>query len=81
EPEKLQATKANFPQALAVDMESTAIAQSCFHYKCPLIVTRQISDIVGQHNQKEIYEKFWQDAPKQASELLQKLLTQLTNLA
>ena len=36
--------KQHFPQALAVDMESCAIAQVCFQLDVPLTIIRSISD-------------------------------------
>lgn len=81
EPEKLQATKTNFPTALAVDMESAAIAQSCYLYKCPLMIIRQISDVVGTEKQDEIYNRFWENAPEQSSLILRQVLTRLANLS
>ncbi len=80
EPEKLQATKNNFPKALAVDMESTAIAQSCYLYNCPLMVIRQISDVVGEENQQKIYDEFWENAPEQSSLVLRQVLNRLADL-
>ncbi|CAL4326274.1 5'-methylthioadenosine/adenosylhomocysteine nucleosidase [Buchnera aphidicola] len=37
--------KNNFPSAIAVDMESTAIAQVCHKFTIPLIVVKSISDL------------------------------------
>jgi len=81
EPEKLQATKANFPKALAVDMESTAIAQSCYLYNRPLMVIRQISDVVGTENEQAICEAFWEHAPEQSSLVLRQVLNRLADLS
>ena len=80
EPEKLKTTKTNFPKALAVDMESAAIAQCCFLYNCPLMVIRQISDVVGTEKQDEIYNQFWKNAPEQSSLVLRQVLTRLADL-
>lgn len=80
EPEKLQKVKTTFPNALAVDMESAAIAQSCHHYQCPLMVIRQISDVVGTPHEQEILDKFWENAPKEATTLLLKILDKLADL-
>lgn len=80
EPEKLQAVKKEFPTALAVDMESTAIAQSCHWYNCPLMVIRQISDVVGTQNQQQICEAFWQNAPQEGTNILLSVLNKLSNL-
>ena len=80
EPEKLHTVKTEFPTALAVDMESAAIAQSCYLYQCPLMVIRQISDVVGTENEQAILDAFWENAPAEATQLLQNVLEKLTNL-
>lgn len=72
--EKLQEIKANFPAALAVDMESAAIAQTCYLYDIPLLVLRQISDVPGAENHAEQYATFWENAPKNSINALYKIL-------
>lgn len=47
---------------LACDMESCAIAQSCYLTKVPFIIVRAISDLIGSNNKFE-YQTF---APKAA---------------
>ena len=81
EPEKLYKVKADFPNALAVDMESTSIAQACYLYHCPLMVIRQISDIVGEAHEQDVYEAFWENAPEEAAHLLLKILDKLSQLS
>lgn len=72
--EMLQDIKAKFPAALAVDMESAAIAQTCYLYNVPLLTVRQISDVPGSENHAEQYATFWQNAPKQSMRLLTDIL-------
>ena len=72
--ETLQAIKAKFPAALAVDMESGAIAQTCYLYEVPLLTMRQISDVPGSENHAEQYATFWQNAPKHSVNLLREIL-------
>ena len=72
--EKLQEIKNHFPSALAVDMESAAIAQTCFLYDVPLLSVRQISDVPGAENHAEQYATFWQNAPKKSMELMTEIL-------
>ena len=69
--------KRNFPEALAVDMESAAIAQICWLYEVPLLVVRQISDITGSDHQSEQYLTFWDNAPQHSIEVLQRILDSL----
>ncbi len=57
---ELDQIKAKFPDGLAVDMESAAIAQVCHIYDVPFISFRIISDspAQGEGNARQ-YENFW----------------------
>ena len=57
--EELDTIKGNFPEGLAVDMESGSIAQVCHIYKVPFISFRIISDTPGAENHWEQYTNFW----------------------
>ena len=57
--EELDTIKGNFPDGLAVDMESGSIAQVCHIYKVPFISFRIISDTPGAENHWEQYTNFW----------------------
>ena len=57
--EELDKIKSNFPAGLAVDMESAAIAQTCYIYAVPFVSFRIISDTPGVDNHIEQYENFW----------------------
>ena len=57
--EELNVIKGNFPDGLAVDMESGSIAQVCHIYKVPFISFRIISDTPGAENHWEQYTNFW----------------------
>lgn len=67
----------NFPTALAVDMESAAIAQTCYIYQQPLLCIRQISDIPGHPFSAEQYANFWQNAATKTINLLPQILKRL----
>jgi adenosylhomocysteine nucleosidase len=67
---QLAQIKATFPEALAVDMESAAIGQVAFLMHKQFISLRIISDVVGKEGQLESYEKFKQDTPKTAAEMV-----------
>lgn len=59
--DELQAIKGRFPEALAVDMESAAIAQTCYLYGVPFLSFRIISDTPGAHEENFVqYLDFWQ---------------------
>ena len=71
---ELQNIKHNFPDALAVDMESTAIAQVCYLYNIPFISIRMISDTPGIENHYNQYLDFWKLAPKTSFSILKQIL-------
>ncbi len=47
-----------FQNAIAVDMESAAMAQVAYNFKIPFIIIRGISDIVNNENNYDDYKKF-----------------------
>ena len=53
--QELETIKANFPEGLAVDMESASIAQVCHLYEVPFISFRIISDTPGAEKHLEQY--------------------------
>ena len=76
--EQLNRIKDSFPEALAVDMESAAIAQTCYLYKKDFISMRVISDSPGaSHNNALQYENFWETAPEHTFTVLHNLILNL----
>ncbi len=70
--------KGNFPEALAVDMESGAIAQVCHLSKVPFLALRVISDSPGaSHDNTKQYLDFWNDAPRESFVLLKDMIKRL----
>ena len=57
--EKMRSIIANFPDAKAVDMESCAIAQTCYLNHVPFISFRVISDIPLRDTDASQYHDFW----------------------
>lgn len=57
--EQLQKIKNRYPEGLAVDMESGALAQVCYIYKVPFLSFRIISDTPGADNHFDQYQNFW----------------------
>ena len=49
----------HFPHAKAVDMESAAIAQTCYAYKIPFLSLRIISDLPMTDEHASQYKGFW----------------------
>jgi len=76
--EAVNRIKGNFPDALAVDMESGAIAQVCHLNKVPFLALRVISDSPGaSHDNTKQYLDFWTDAPQETFMLLKDIITNL----
>lgn len=67
---RLQEIKKQFPKALAVDMESAAMAQTCYLNNVQFLSLRIISDVVGKAGQVEQYNSFWENMPHQAAEMI-----------
>lgn len=57
--EKAQEIINHFPEAKAIDMESAAIAQTCYTNKVPFISFRVISDIPLRDTDASQYHDFW----------------------
>ena len=57
--EKMRSIVEKFPEARAVDMESCAIAQTCYINKVPFISFRVISDIPLRDTDASQYHNFW----------------------
>lgn len=73
--EQINEIKQKFPDALAVDMESAAIAHVCYKKKVEYFCMRVISDSPGAgHNNSVQYDNFWADAPAHTFELVKRLL-------
>jgi len=68
----------HFPEAVAVDMESGAIAQVCYIKKTPFVSMRVISDSPGaSHDNSQQYSDFWADAPAHTLAIVRDLLQKL----
>ena len=76
--ESVNKIKGNFPDVLAVDMESGAIAQVCHLNKVPFLAMRVISDSPGaNHDNTQQYLDFWTDAPQESFALLKDIINKL----
>ena len=66
-----------YPDALACDMESTAVAQVCRHYGVPFLSFRIISDTrVGGHDM-QAYADFWDRISDSSFQFLKQLIDTL----
>ena len=76
--EQINEIKKYFPEVLAVDMESAAIAHVCELRHVPFLSFRVISDSPGASpNNTSEYTNFWETAPKHTFEVLRNLLLTL----
>ena len=76
--EQVNRIKSNFPDVLAVDMESAAIAHVCYKKSIEYFCMRIISDSPGAgHNNSVQYDNFWAEAPEHTFELVRQLLIAL----
>lgn len=58
--DELASIRRHFPEGMAVDMESAAIAQTCFIYGVPFLSFRIVSDTPGAHDDNFAqYCDFW----------------------
>ena len=58
--EKMRSIVEKFPEAKAIDMESAAIAQTCYRSGVPFISFRVISDIPLRDTDASMYHDFWE---------------------
>lgn len=77
--QELETIKANFPEGLAVDMESASIAQVCHLYEVPFISFRIISDTLGAEKHLEQYKNFWGEMADRSFHVTEAFLKALPN--
>lgn len=76
-PEEVEKILTVCPGAMAVDMESAAIAHVCYVKAVPFVCIRVISDTPGSADNIAQYENFWSDAPAHTFSTLTTLLERL----
>lgn len=76
-PEEVNHILGLYPDAMAVDMESAAIAQVCWLKCVPFLCIRVISDTPGKEDNIAQYDNFWTDAPQNTFGVLKKVLSEL----
>ena len=74
---ELDSIKKEFPDGLAVDMESAAIAQVCYLLKTPFLSFRIISDTPGVENHFSQYLNFWGEMAERSFAVTQAFLKSL----
>ncbi|SIS36738.1 5'-methylthioadenosine/adenosylhomocysteine nucleosidase [Salimicrobium flavidum] len=73
EKEKVSEVRRRFPELIAVEMEAAAVAQVCYKYGTPFVVIRALSDIAGKESSIS-FEQFLEQAAKNATEIIKKLV-------
>lgn len=73
-PEEIYHIKSLYPDALACDMESAAIAHACFEKGIPFAVLRVVSDTPGQADNISQYTNFFSEAPEKTFRTIRTLL-------
>ncbi|WP_436859860.1 5'-methylthioadenosine/adenosylhomocysteine nucleosidase [Staphylococcus caeli] len=71
--EQRSTIKTNFPQAMAAEMEATAIAQTCYQFNLPFIITRAISDL-ADGDADITFDAFLEKAAISSSEIVERLI-------
>ena len=74
--EKVNAVKNTFKDAIALEMEATAIAQICYQFKVPFIVVRAISDFPEDETPSD-FNLFLEKASLNSSEMVQQIIEHL----
>ena len=77
--EKMQAIVSQFADAMAVDMESCSIAQTCHIYGVPFVSFRIISDIPLKDNKAQMYYDFWERMAEGSFEVTRSFLEAISD--
>lgn len=78
---QLRDIKSRYPEALAVDMESAAIAQVCHIYGIPFLSFRIVSDTPGTEKHFDQYLNFWDTMAERSFGVTRALLDSLAGQA
>ena len=75
--EKMRGILDDFAEAMAVDMESCALAQTCHIYDTPFVSFRIISDIPLKDHKAQMYFDFWKRMAEGSFEVTRAFLAAL----
>ena len=75
--EDVERIRSLYPEAIACDMESAAIAQVCHLKSVPFAAVRVISDTPGSGDNFAQYVTFWEDAPARTFEVVKSIISTL----
>jgi adenosylhomocysteine nucleosidase len=71
--ERQEFIRKHFPTVIAVEMEASAIAQTCHQFKVPFVVVRAISDVADKESPMS-FEEFLPLAAQSSSEMVFKMV-------
>lgn len=77
--EKMNSITSVFPDALAVDMESAAIAQVCYRLGRRFVSFRVISDIPAKPGNLAAYKNFWSEVADQSFGITKDVIMNILN--
>ncbi|WP_086982209.1 5'-methylthioadenosine/S-adenosylhomocysteine nucleosidase [Vibrio aphrogenes] len=66
----------HFPNVIAVEMEASAIAQTCHQFRMPFVVVRAISDVADKESPMS-FDEFLPLAAKRSSDMIVNMLTRM----
>jgi adenosylhomocysteine nucleosidase len=74
--DKQQLIRQHFPSVIAVEMEASAIAQTCHQFDVPFVVVRAISDVADKESPMS-FDEFLPLAAQSSSEMVLKMISLL----
>ncbi|WPC74639.1 5'-methylthioadenosine/S-adenosylhomocysteine nucleosidase [Vibrio porteresiae] len=72
-PEQQEYIRRHFPNVVAVEMEASAIAQTCHQFKVPFVVVRAISDVADKESPMS-FDEFLPLAAQSSSAMVLKMI-------
>ncbi|MDE5868877.1 MAG: 5'-methylthioadenosine/adenosylhomocysteine nucleosidase [Muribaculaceae bacterium] len=75
--EEVKEIGSHFPDVMAVDMESAAIAQTCRMCKVPFLIIRVMSDTPGSGDNIDQYKDFWSKAPERTFGIIERVVEEI----
>lgn len=75
-PDKQDYIRQHFPNAVAVEMEASAIAQTCHQFNVPFVVVRAISDVADKESPMS-FDEFLPLAAQSSSDMVLKMISLL----
>ena len=75
--EKMESIVRLFPEAKAVDMESAAIAQTCYVNQVPFISLRVVSDVPLNDDHASQYHDFWDNVASHSFAVTRQLVDEI----